>query len=119
MQFDPSLLPWTAGQPGHAGLDHAPLELQVSGGLGQAFDEDPKRWRMIAEAFTTTGYAMEIGTALFPQNFVLLAGELHNFVLLAGELHNFVLLAGELVVLCCRLLLGCVASCAACAFQAD
>eukprot|EP00891_Asterochloris_glomerata_P007747 jgi/Astpho2/7747/e_gw1.00116.24.1_t len=58
--------------------------LLVSGGLGQAFDEDPKRWRMIAEAFTTTGYALEVGTALFPQNFVLLAG-LGNFTKAAGK----------------------------------
>jgi len=38
------------------------------------FDEDPKRWRLIAEGFTTTGRALEIATAVFPQNFVLLAG---------------------------------------------
>lgn len=73
--------------------------LQVSGGLGQAFDEDPKRWRMIAEAFTTTGYALEVGTALFPQNFVLLAG--------------------ELVLVCCSLVFGCVASHVASAYRAD
>ena len=49
---------------------------------------------MIAEAFTTTGYALEVGTALFPQNFVLLAG--------------------ELMLVYRSLLLGCVARCAAC-----
>lgn len=39
------------------------------------FDEDPKRWRLIAEGFTTSGRALEIATAVFPQNFVLLAGQ--------------------------------------------
>ena len=50
--------------------------MQVSAGRGGAvFDEDPKRWRLIAEFFTTTGRALEIATAVFPQNFVLLAGK--------------------------------------------
>lgn len=50
--------------------------LQVSAGRGGAvFDEDPKRWRLIAEFFTTIGRALEIATAVFPQNFVLLAGD--------------------------------------------
>ena len=40
------------------------------------FDEDPKRWRLIAEGFTTSGRALEIATAVFPQQFVLLAGVL-------------------------------------------
>ena len=49
--------------------------LQVSAGRGgTVFDEDPKRWRMIAEGFTSTGRALEIATAVFPQQFVLLAG---------------------------------------------
>ena len=48
---------------------------QVSAGRGgTVFDEDPKRWRLIAEGFTTTGRALEIATAVFPQNFVILAG---------------------------------------------
>ena len=38
------------------------------------FDEDPKRWRMVAEGFTSLGLAMEIGTTLYPQSFLLLAG---------------------------------------------
>jgi hypothetical protein len=38
------------------------------------FDEDPKRWRMIAEAVTAVGLALEIATQIFPANFVLLAG---------------------------------------------
>ena len=41
---------------------------------GTVFDEDPKRWRLIAEGFTTSGRALEIATAVFPQQFVLLAG---------------------------------------------
>lgn len=44
--------------------------------MGTVFDEDPKRWRLIAEGFTTTGRALEIATAVFPQQFVLLAGVL-------------------------------------------
>ena len=49
--------------------------MQVSAGRGgTVFDEDPKRWRLIAEGFTTTGRALEIATAVFPQNFVILAG---------------------------------------------
>ena len=57
--------------------------MQVSAGKGgTVFDEDPKRWRLIAEGFTTTGRALEIATAVWPQNFVLLAGVLyrHNAV---------------------------------------
>ena len=51
------------------------IVLQVSAGRGgTVFDEDPKRWRLIAEGFTTSGRALEIATAVFPQNFVLLAG---------------------------------------------
>ena len=50
---------------------------QVSAGRGgTVFDEDPKRWRLIAEGFTTSGRALEIATAVFPQQFVLLAGVL-------------------------------------------
>lgn len=47
--------------------------LLVSAGRGgTVFDEDPKRWRLIAEGFTTSGRALEIATAVFPQQFVLL-----------------------------------------------
>lgn len=45
---------------------------------GTVFDEDPKRWRLIAEGFTTSGRALEIATAVFPQNFVVLAGMLFS-----------------------------------------
>lgn len=48
--------------------------LLVGGRLSTVFDEDPKRWRMIAEAVTTTGLGLEIATQLSPDNFVLLAG---------------------------------------------
>ena len=47
---------------------------QVGGRLGDVFDEDPRRWRMVAEAFLTVGLALEIATAFSPKNFVLLAG---------------------------------------------
>jgi hypothetical protein len=30
------------------------------------FDEDPKRWRMLAEAVSTVGLALEIATQIFP-----------------------------------------------------
>lgn len=59
--------------------------LLVSAGRGgTVFDEDPKRWRMIAEGFTSTGRALEIATAVFPQQFVLLAG-LGNFTKAVGK----------------------------------
>ncbi|KAI8110268.1 hypothetical protein M9435_001947 [Picochlorum sp. BPE23] len=48
--------------------------LFVGGKLGFMFDEDPKRWRMIAEAFTTLGLSLEIATQVSPSNFVILAG---------------------------------------------
>ncbi len=48
--------------------------LFVGGKLGMSIDEDPKRWRMIAEAFTTAGLFLEIATQLSPANFVFLAG---------------------------------------------
>lgn len=48
--------------------------LFVGGKLSAVFDEDPKRWRMIAEAVTSLGLALEIATQLFPANFVTLAG---------------------------------------------
>ena len=47
---------------------------QVGGRLGDVFDEDPRRWRMVAEAFLTVGLALEMATAFSPANFVLLAG---------------------------------------------
>lgn len=46
----------------------------VGGKLGDAFDEDPRRWRMIAEGITTLGLALEIATQLFPSQFIVLAG---------------------------------------------
>lgn len=48
--------------------------LFVGGKLGYMFDEDPKRWRMIAEIFTTTGLFLEIATQVSPNDFVVLAG---------------------------------------------
>lgn len=39
------------------------------------FDEDPKRWRMLAESLATLGMSLEIATAFAPpQAFLLLAG---------------------------------------------
>lgn len=46
----------------------------MGGRLGNVFDEDPKRWRMVAEAFLTVGLALEIATAFSPANFIVLAG---------------------------------------------
>lgn len=54
-------------------LVKAPL-LQVGGRLGGVFDEDPRRWRMIAVGFATVGLALEIATTAFPSYFLLLAG---------------------------------------------
>lgn len=48
--------------------------LFVGGNLGVSIDEDTKRWRMIAEVFTTLGLFLEIATQLSPSDFVLLAG---------------------------------------------
>ena len=56
-----------------SGCERLPL-VQVGGRLGDVFDEDPRRWRMVAEAFLTLGLALEIATAFSPTNFVLLAG---------------------------------------------
>ncbi len=53
---------------------HISCTLQVGGRLGNVFDEDPKRWRMVAEAFLTVGLALEIATAFSPANFIVLAG---------------------------------------------
>ena len=51
--------------------------MQVGGRLGTVFDEDPKRWRMLAEALGTLGMSLEIATAFAPpQAFLLLAGAL-------------------------------------------
>ena len=51
-----------------------PARAQVGGKLGGVFDEDPRRWRMVAEAFLTLGLALEIATAFSPGNFIALAG---------------------------------------------
>jgi Vitamin B6 photo-protection and homoeostasis len=49
----------------------------VGGRLSTVFDEDPKRWRMLAEALGTLGMSLEIATAFAPpQAFLLLAGVL-------------------------------------------
>lgn len=48
--------------------------LFVGARLSDVFDEDPRRWRMIAEGITTIGLGLEIATQLSPANFVALAG---------------------------------------------
>lgn len=48
--------------------------LFVGSRLSTVFDEDPRRWRMIAEAITTVGLALEIATQISPSNFIALAG---------------------------------------------
>jgi Vitamin B6 photo-protection and homoeostasis len=58
-------------------LGQVPSLTQVGGRLGTVFDEDPKRWRMLAEALGTLGMSLEIATAFAPpQAFLLLAGAL-------------------------------------------
>ena len=49
-----------------AGSSWAGHLLQVGGRLGNVFDEDPKRWRMLAETLATLGLSLEISTAFFP-----------------------------------------------------
>lgn len=48
--------------------------LFVGSRLGSFFDEDPKKWRMVAEGMTTLGLSLEIATQLSPSNFIVLAG---------------------------------------------
>lgn len=47
--------------------------VKVGGSLGSVFDEDPRRWRMAAEIVTTVGLGLEISTAFYPKNFLILA----------------------------------------------
>eukprot|EP00878_Enallax_costatus_P007114 GHUV01007456.1.p1 GENE.GHUV01007456.1~~GHUV01007456.1.p1 ORF type:complete len:570 (+),score=144.92 GHUV01007456.1:464-2173(+) len=58
--------------------------LLVGGKLGLEFDDDPRRWRMMAEALTTTGLALKITTAIYPSQFLLLAS-LGNFTKAVGK----------------------------------
>ena len=39
---------------------------QVGGRLSDVFDEDPKRWRMLAETLATVGLSLEIATSFSP-----------------------------------------------------
>ena len=48
--------------------------LIVGSSLGALIDDDPRRWRMVAEALTTACLALEIGTAAAPRAFLVLAG---------------------------------------------
>lgn len=57
---------------------------QVGGRLGGVFDEDPRRWRLMAEIFTTLGLSLEIATAFNPSAFVVLAGS-GNFFKAVGK----------------------------------
>lgn len=47
--------------------------LLVGSRLGREFDDDPRRWRMAAEALTSLGLALEVATALAPSQFLALA----------------------------------------------
>lgn len=47
--------------------------LKVGGKLGTVFDEEPRRWRMVAEIVTSIGLSFELATAFFPQQFLILA----------------------------------------------
>ena len=59
----------------HAGESGVSRRRQVGGRLGSAFDEDPKRWRMLSEALASGGMALELATAFAPRSaFLLLAG---------------------------------------------
>lgn len=56
----------------------------MGGKLGTVFDEEPRRWRMVAEFVTSTGMSMELATAFFPQQFLLLAS-MGNFAKALGR----------------------------------
>lgn len=56
----------------------------VGGRLGLELDDDPRRWRMIAELLTTLGLAMEIATSKYPSSFLVLAS-LGNFTKAVGK----------------------------------
>ncbi len=40
--------------------------IQPSTVTAAVFDEDPRRWRMVAEGVSTLGLALEIATQIFP-----------------------------------------------------
>lgn len=45
----------------------------VGSRLGLEFDDDPKRWRLLAELISTAGLGLEVATVSYPQHFLLLA----------------------------------------------
>ncbi|KAG2489606.1 hypothetical protein HYH03_011886 [Edaphochlamys debaryana] len=47
--------------------------LIVGSRFSAEFDEDPRRWRMVAEALSTAGLGLEVATVAAPQHFLLLA----------------------------------------------
>ena len=46
----------------------------VGGSLSKFFDEDPRFWRFLADLIVSSGLALEISTARYPDLFLLLAG---------------------------------------------
>ncbi|KAG2448238.1 hypothetical protein HYH02_006823 [Chlamydomonas schloesseri] len=47
--------------------------LIVGSRFSAEFDEDPRRWRMVAELLSTCGLGLEVATVLYPQYFLALA----------------------------------------------
>ncbi|GIL51565.1 hypothetical protein Vafri_7534 [Volvox africanus] len=47
--------------------------LLVGSRFSAEFDEDPRRWRLVAELLSTMGLGLEVATSLYPQSFMLLA----------------------------------------------
>ncbi|GIL86926.1 hypothetical protein Vretimale_15536 [Volvox reticuliferus] len=47
--------------------------LLVGSRFAAEFDEDPRRWRLVAELLSTAGLGLEVATSLYPQSFMLLA----------------------------------------------
>ena len=45
----------------------------IGGRFGSIFDEDPKQWRMLADAVGSAGALFELATPLAPSHFLLLA----------------------------------------------
>ncbi|MEW5303057.1 MAG: hypothetical protein WDW36_005786 [Sanguina aurantia] len=56
----------------------------VGSSLGPEFDDDPRRWRMIAELVSTCGLALEVATSAKPELFLLLAST-GNFAQAIGK----------------------------------
>lgn len=69
---DTGLLPWTTPPP-HPHSTAALLPRVLCSRFSAEFDDDPRRWRMVAELLSTAGMGLEVCTLLVPQHFLALA----------------------------------------------